>query len=71
MKREQDLKNQRKNIFIENQEEDFELSEYNIVVEEHFFWQDRGQITLFMKNFLNKKSMLNYSTIKSMNFVVN
>ena len=39
LKRSQDLKNQRKNLFIENQEEDFELSEYNIAVEEHFFWQ--------------------------------
>ena len=41
LKRSQDLKNQRKNLFIENQEEDFELSEYNIAVEEHIFWQDR------------------------------
>ena len=51
----QDLKNQRKNLFLENQEEDFELSEYNIAVEEHFFWQDRDQVALLMKNFLNKK----------------
>ena len=55
LKRSQDLKNQRKNLFIENQEEDFELSEYNIAVEEHFFWQDRDQVALLMKNFLNKK----------------
>jgi hypothetical protein len=55
LKRSQDFKNQRKNLFIENQEEDFELSEYNIAVEEHFFWQDRDQVALFMKNFLNKK----------------
>ena len=40
LKRSQDLKNQRKNLFLENQEEDFELSEYNIAVEEHIFWQD-------------------------------
>ena len=38
LKRSQDLKNQRKNLFIENPEEDFELSEYNIAVEEHFFF---------------------------------
>ena len=37
LKRSQNLKNQRKNLFIENQEENFELSEYNIAVEEHFF----------------------------------
>ena len=55
LKRSQDLKNQRKNLFIENQEEDFELSEYNIAVEEHVFWQDRDQVALLMENFLNKK----------------
>lgn len=37
LKRSQDLKNQRKNLFIENQEENFKLSEYNIAVEEHIF----------------------------------
>ena len=55
MKRSQDLKNQRKNLFIGNQEEGFELSQYNIAVEKHFFWQDRDQVALLMKNFLNKK----------------
>ena len=55
LKRSQDLKNQRKNLFIENQEEDFELSEYNIAVEEHIFWQDRYQVALLMEDFLNKK----------------
>ena len=55
LKRSQDLKNKKKNLFIENQEEDFKLSEYNIAVEEHFFWQDRDQVALLMKNFLNKK----------------
>jgi len=55
LKRAQDLKNQRKNLFIENQEEDFELSEYNIAVEEHIFWQDRDQVALLMEDFLNKK----------------
>ena len=37
LKRSQDLKNKKRNFFIENQEEDFELSEYNIAVKEHFF----------------------------------
>ena len=55
LKRSQDLKNQRKNLFIENQEEDFELSEYNIAVEEHVFWQDRDQVALLMEDFLSKK----------------
>jgi len=35
LKRSQDLKNQGKNLFIENQKEDLELSEYKIAVEEH------------------------------------
>nr|YP_010448046.1 hypothetical protein NRL27_pgp011 [Nitzschia dubiiformis]UTQ75527.1 hypothetical protein [Nitzschia dubiiformis] len=55
LKRSQDLKNQKKNLFIKNQEEDFELSEYNIAVEEHIFWQDRDQVALLMEDFLNKK----------------
>lgn len=55
LKRSEDLKNQGKNIFIENPEEDFELSQYDIAVEEHFFWQDRKQVSLLMKNFLDKK----------------
>lgn len=46
---------QKKNLFIKNQEKDFELSEYNVAVEEHFFWQNRDQVILWMKNFLNKK----------------
>lgn len=53
--RSQNLKNQRKNLFIENQEEDFELSKYNIAVQEHIFWQDRYQLALLMQNFLSKK----------------
>lgn len=36
----QDFKNQGKNLFIENQKEDFKLSEYNISVEEYIFWKD-------------------------------
>ena len=55
LKRSQDLKNQRKNLFIENQEEDFELSEYNIAVEEHIFWQERYNLALSIADFLNGK----------------
>jgi hypothetical protein len=55
LQRSQDLKNQGKNIFIENREKDFELSEYNIAVEEHIFWQDRYQVASLMENFLNRK----------------
>ena len=55
LKRSQDLKNQRKNLFIENREEDFELSKYNVAVQEHIFWQDRYQVSLLMEDFLNRK----------------
>ena len=55
LKGSQDFKNQGKNLFIENQEEDFELSEYNIAVERHTFWQDRYQVALLMEDFLNRK----------------
>jgi len=55
LKRSQDLKNQGKNIFIENPEEDFELSEYDIAVEKHIFWQDWYQVALSMEDFLNRK----------------
>ena len=55
LKRSQDLKNQGKNLFIENREEYFELSKYNTVVAEQIFWQDRYQVTLLMEDFLNRK----------------
>ena len=55
LKRSQDLKNQRKNLFIENQEEDLELSKYNTIVAEYIFWQDRDRVALLMEDFLNKK----------------
>jgi len=50
--RSQDLKNQGKNLFIENPEEDSELSKYNIAVEEQVFWTRREDFFLLMKNFL-------------------
>jgi Holliday junction resolvasome RuvABC ATP-dependent DNA helicase subunit len=55
LKRSQDLKNQGKNLFIKNREEDLELSKYNIAVEQHIFWQDRYQVALLMEDFLNRK----------------
>jgi hypothetical protein len=51
--RSQDLKNQGKNLFIENPEEDSELSKYNIAVEEQVFWTHRENFFLLMKNFLD------------------
>ena len=51
--RSQDLKNQGKNLFLENPEEDSELSKYNIAVEEQVFWTHREDFFLLMKNFLD------------------
>jgi hypothetical protein len=39
LKRSQDFKNQGKNLFLENREEDFELWKYNVAVERHLFWK--------------------------------
>ncbi len=51
--RSQDLKNQGKNLFLENPEENSELSKYNIGVEEQVFWTHRENFILIMKNFLD------------------
>ena len=55
LKRSQNLKNQGKIFFYENQEEDFELSEYQIAVEKHIFWEDRYQVLSLLEDFLNNK----------------
>ena len=55
LKRSEDLKTQVKHFFFENRKEYSELSKYNIVVEQHFFRQDRYQVVLLIKNFLNEK----------------
>ena len=51
--RSEDLKNQGKNLFLENPKEDSELSKYNIGVEEQVFWTHRENFVLIMKNFLD------------------
>jgi hypothetical protein len=51
--RSQDLKNQGKNLFIENPEEDSELFKYNIAVEEQIFLTRRKDFVLLMKNFID------------------
>ena len=53
LKRSQDLKNKGKNLLIENPEEGFELSKYNVVVEEHIFLTRRKDFLLLMKNFID------------------
>jgi hypothetical protein len=42
-------------LFLRVLKEDFELSEYNIALEEHIFWQYRYQVASLMENFLNRK----------------
>ena len=51
--RSQNLKNQGKNLFLENPEEDYELSKYNIGVEEQVFWTHRENLVIIMNNFLD------------------
>lgn len=55
LKRQQELKNQGKTLFIENREEDFELSKYNLAVEQHIVWRNRYTIAFLMEDFLNRK----------------
>jgi hypothetical protein len=47
------LKNQGKNFFIENPEEDSELSKYNTAVEEQIFLTRRKDFVLLMTNFID------------------
>ena len=46
----QDLKNQGKSLFREDQEKDSELCKYNIEVEEQVFWSYRENFVLIMQN---------------------
>jgi len=55
LKRSQDLQNRGKDLFIESEEEYFELAKYNTAVAEQIFWQDRYQVALSMEDFLNRK----------------
>ena len=51
--RSQNLKNQGKNLFLENPEEYSELLDYEIAIEEQVFWTHRENFVLIMKNFLD------------------
>ena len=51
--RSQDLKNQGKNLFLENPEEGSELSKYNIAVEEQVFWT-RSMFIINIKELLTR-----------------
>ena len=47
------LKNQGKNLFIENSEADSELSKYKITVSEQIFWAHQKKFVLIMNDFRN------------------
>ena len=61
--RSQDLKNQGKNIFLENPKESSELSKYNVEIEEQVFWTHRENFVLIMKNFL--ENILDFDEFKT------
>ena len=48
-----ELNKQGKNLYIENVEEDLELSKYSVVVEEEVFWTNQEAFVKIMKNFLD------------------
>lgn len=47
-KRSQDLKNQGKSLYRENQEEYLELCGYEVAIENHVFWKNSRQFALLM-----------------------
>ena len=63
LKRSQDLKNQRKNLFRENPEAYSELLNYEIAIEEQVFWTHRGEFFLVMKDFLD--NILNFDEFET------
>lgn len=46
---------QDKSFFNKNQTEFLELSHYNKAINQHLFWQDRFEVDLLLRTFLNKK----------------
>ena len=64
--RSQNLKNQGKNLFLENPEQDSELSKYNIAVEEQVFWTHREDFFLLMKNFID--NTINFGEFETLEF---
>lgn len=55
LKLSQDLEEQGKSLLQEDLDQYFELARYQIAIEHCILWQERDQIVLFLKNFLNKK----------------
>ena len=55
LKRSQDFKNQGKSFYKERPEESLELSNYNIAVQYHLFWEQRFKVSKLMQDFLHRK----------------
>ena len=53
LKRSQNLKNQGKNLYFENEKDYLELCEYQAVLEDYAYWKHRHQFALLMQNFIN------------------
>jgi len=55
LKRSQDFKNQGKSFYKESPEESLELSNYNVAVQHHLFWEQRFKVSKLMQDFLHRK----------------
>jgi len=55
LKLSQDFKNQGKSFYKQSTDESLELSNYNVAVEQHIFWQHRYKVYELMQDFLNRK----------------
>ena len=53
LKRSEKLEKQGKDIWIENQEEGFELTGYNIAIDDHIFWTRKKDFLLLMEKLIN------------------
>ena len=55
LKKEKQLRNEKKFFWKENRKEALELIEYNIEIANHIDWEDRFEIASVIKDFLSKK----------------
>lgn len=55
LKKEKNIRNEKKSFLKENRKEAFELLDYNIHVEEHIEWEERFEIASVIENFLDKQ----------------
>jgi len=66
------FRNRGKNLFIQNQEKNFELSEFNIVIEEHLFSQYHYQVILIDGKFSKiERLIVKNSIVDLIDLVIN